>query len=125
MVEADFYQILDIRQLERGWLLTFSLNPNHAVFKGHFPGRPLLPGVCMVQIVKDVVCKLIGEPMFLAEAKQIKFLEMIIPKVNEVLEFKLNISEVDNNSRIVQASFEKEGRVCFKFQGNFQATERR
>ena len=36
-------------------LLTFliRLNPDHTIFKAHFPGSPILPGVCQVQILTD------------------------------------------------------------------------
>jgi 3-hydroxyacyl-[acyl-carrier-protein] dehydratase len=30
---------------------TFTLSPDFSGFKGHFPGNPVLPGVCMVQAV--------------------------------------------------------------------------
>ena len=31
------------------------LNPSHEIFKGHFPGNPILPGVCVVQILKEIL----------------------------------------------------------------------
>ena len=31
------------------------LNPAHRVFEGHFPGQPVVPGVCMVQMIKEIL----------------------------------------------------------------------
>jgi len=31
------------------------LNRLYQIFDGHFPGHPVLPAVCMLQMVKDVV----------------------------------------------------------------------
>ncbi len=33
-----------------------SFNPEHNIYKGHFPGLPITPGVCQVKWVKDVIC---------------------------------------------------------------------
>lgn len=33
------------------WTARFVFSPAFAGFRGHFPGRPVLPGVCMVQAV--------------------------------------------------------------------------
>ena len=30
------------------------LNSNHEIFSGHFPDNPILPGVCALQIAKEV-----------------------------------------------------------------------
>jgi 3-hydroxyacyl-[acyl-carrier-protein] dehydratase len=30
------------------------LNQNHEIFSGHFPGNPILPGVCSLQIAKEL-----------------------------------------------------------------------
>ncbi len=31
------------------------INKDCDIFKGHFPGHPVVPGACMLQIVKDVL----------------------------------------------------------------------
>ena len=119
MNEVDFYKIESTQKLERGWLMIFVLNPNHQIFEGHFPGNPVLPGVCMIQMVKDAVANMTGKKWLLSEARQIKFLEMIIPNEKDVFSFLLNY-EVDNAECLVRASFEKDGKTLFKFQGCFQ-----
>ena len=29
------------------------LHPDHTIYKAHFPGEPITPGVCVIQIAKD------------------------------------------------------------------------
>lgn len=38
-----------IRGEDGEWSATFVFPPDYAGFKGHFPGNPVLPGVCMVE----------------------------------------------------------------------------
>jgi 3-hydroxymyristoyl/3-hydroxydecanoyl-(acyl carrier protein) dehydratase len=33
------------------------INRDCEIFKGHFPGQPIAPGACMLQIVKDILEK--------------------------------------------------------------------
>ena len=35
------------------------LNPEHGIYKGHFPYVPVAPGVCLVQIIKEILLDLI------------------------------------------------------------------
>lgn len=116
--KTDFYKIIETIKKDKGWQLRFVLYPEHPIFKGHFPEQPVLPGVCMVLIVKNAVRELTGENWFLSEARQVKFLEMIIPHQDEVYDFHLEIEEKESYCG-VQASFDKKGKPFFKFQGKF------
>ena len=31
------------------------LNAEHEIYKAHFPGRPITPGVCLLQIAKELL----------------------------------------------------------------------
>jgi 3-hydroxyacyl-[acyl-carrier-protein] dehydratase len=59
-----------------------SINKTHHIFNGHFPGLPIVPGVCMVQIIKELVEKQLNRKLTLREAGNVKFLSMINPDVN-------------------------------------------
>ncbi len=40
----------DLNRIPEGaWLATFVFPPDYVGFQGHFPGNPVLPGVCMVE----------------------------------------------------------------------------
>jgi 3-hydroxymyristoyl/3-hydroxydecanoyl-(acyl carrier protein) dehydratase len=63
------------------------LNPKSPFFEGHFPGRPLMPGVLMVEcaaqaagILWQIVAKAeAGTPLFLAQVGQFRFLKSVLP----------------------------------------------
>jgi 3-hydroxyacyl-[acyl-carrier-protein] dehydratase len=54
MLQPDFYSFIRIVSNGSSSLeASFLLNPKHAIFAGHFPGQPVVPGVCMLQIIKE------------------------------------------------------------------------
>lgn len=55
------------------------LNPSCAIYKAHFPGQPITPGVCIVQIGKELLEELMGEKLNIIRVKNVKFLSIISP----------------------------------------------
>ena len=63
---------------------TIRLLPESPVYQGHFPGYPITPGVCLVEIALE----LMGEVRLVA-AKNIKFTSPVLPTETTELRFKL------------------------------------
>lgn len=100
MLLNDFYQITQKEQIsEAKYIFHISLNPNHEIFKGHFPGNPVTPGVCMMQIIKDLAESIYNEKLFLKSTSNVKFMALINPEVNPDLKLELDFSG-DINSEI-------------------------
>ena len=69
---------------------TLRLLPDSPVYQGHFPGYPITPGVCLVQMAMDLIEEMAGRKVRLAAAKNIKFTSPVIP--GEGTELRFNIS---------------------------------
>ena len=39
------------------------LNPEHFIYQAHFPGEPVTPGVCILQIGKELLAELLQESL--------------------------------------------------------------
>jgi len=72
---------------------TVKLNAEHEVFKGHFPGNPIMPGVCMIQMIKELIEKAMEKTLFLSVASNVKFMAIINPEKNETIQLSLNLTE--------------------------------
>ena len=47
MLLENFYKIIHIKEREDGkQAIEIELNPGHVLYQGHFPGQPVVPGVC-------------------------------------------------------------------------------
>jgi len=76
------------------------LNEDHPIFAGHFPGQPILPGVCIIQMLIDIVSAWEGYSLKLKKSKNIKFLKIIDPK--KTPEITLNIQMIYGADNLIQ-----------------------
>ena len=89
----DFYTAALISSSESNAQYEVSFTENHDVFVGHFPGQPVVPGVCTTAITKALLEKAIGMKLRMSEAKQIKFLQLLTPEVQPVASIKWILKE--------------------------------
>ena len=73
---------------------TVRLLPESPVYRGHFPGYPITPGVCLVEIALELIAEMAGQAghdgkVRLVAAKNIKFTSPIIPTSGTELRFNL------------------------------------
>jgi len=118
MLQHHLFTFTDL-QIEGDTVKTnIKLNPSHPIFKGHFPDNPILPGVCMMQMVKEVAEAYTNKKIKLFLAQDIKFLLVIHPEENTMIQMELKINMEDERIRIV-AQLLNNAIVFFKFKGTF------
>ena len=120
MLQNDLY-IVETNSTE-GNIFKFqiALNREHPVFKGHFPGQPVLPGACMLQMVKELVKDALGKTLTLKKADNLKFLAFVDPDKNERITAELNVLENDGQIKVT-ANFNMPGITFFRFSGTFSS----
>lgn len=116
MLMNDFYQISQVTSGDDSIEGTIHFNATHPIFQGHFPGQPVVPGVCTMQLVKEIMEWQRKQPMQLTDAPQVKFLQLITPEMTP--QFSIKWTEAGNNVS-VQASLRTEKDV-FKISGNYR-----
>ena len=55
------------------------LNPDHLIYKAHFPGQPVTPGVCILQMLQELLSVRCDKPLYIRKIKNAKFTSMISP----------------------------------------------
>jgi 3-hydroxyacyl-[acyl-carrier-protein] dehydratase len=93
MLIEGLYTIQSLEQNDQEVKASVKLNAAHDVFKGHFPDSPVMPGVCMIQMIKEITEQTLGKKLFLNVASNVKFMAIINPVVNETIDLLLTISE--------------------------------
>lgn len=120
MLQNDFFTITGLSGEAPSFKAILALNAQHRIFEGHFPGQPVVPGVCLMQIVHEVAETVLGSGRLkLLRADQLKFIAPIDPGKAGVLEMKLDCKRGEDGRVQVVASLSDDGKLCFKFNGVF------
>ncbi len=90
MLLNDLYFIRSLNESEHSLRADVELVASHCIFKGHFPGHPVLPGVCMMEMVTEILGSHKGRPFSISAAPMIKFLLMINPETDPLIVFEIN-----------------------------------
>ncbi|MBT1699711.1 3-hydroxyacyl-ACP dehydratase [Fulvivirgaceae bacterium PWU4] len=119
MLHNTFFKILKEEPAEGAVKALLSIDKDHAILKGHFPGQPVVPGVCMMQIVKALVERQTKRNLRLATAENMKFLSVIDPRQHQEVEASVSFSE--NNGVIsLNASLFSGSVTFFKLKATLQ-----
>lgn len=79
------------------------LNPSCFIYQAHFPGEPITPGVCIVQMGVELVEEVLQCKLSVVKAKNVKFLSVLKPQENQVVNYAINkLTEADNGEVKVQ-----------------------
>lgn len=69
------------------------LDAEHPVYGGHFPGNPVLPGVCSLQIVRECLELGTGRRHRFTAIRECKFLGMIVPQADGLLDIDIRLAD--------------------------------
>ncbi|WP_406844879.1 3-hydroxyacyl-ACP dehydratase [Flavobacterium soyae] len=98
MVLKDFYKVLSEEKTgDAKYNIRILVNANHEVFKGHFPGNPIMPGVCMIQIIKELVESITKSSLIIQTLSNVKFMALINPETNPELRLELDITTTEDD----------------------------
>ena len=119
ILQGDFFTIRNIAVEDRTVNAELELNAGHNIYKGHFPGQPVTPGVCMMQIIKELIETVLERKTRLVKADEMKFLLMIIPGENNCIQAQLKYNMDGDEGVNVTASLLRDTTTHFKFKGQF------
>jgi 3-hydroxyacyl-[acyl-carrier-protein] dehydratase len=123
MLQGDFFTITTLQADHNTVNAVLEINAAHRIFEGHFPGQPVVPGVCMMQMVKEVMEKAIGHTTRLVKADHLKFLSMVNPRENNTITAQLKYVQADNGEIQVTGSLLNGTATCLKFSGVLSGVE--
>lgn len=121
MFENDLYTLV---KLETGdgmspLVAGIQLNEKHPLFAGHFPGNPVLPGVCTMQIIRELLEKAEGQTLRLSKVLQIKYLGFLVPSALAEVTFTLHRIRRETGEIGCNATVMVNGSSVCSFKGDF------
>lgn len=65
------------------------LLPECGVYRGHFPGQPVSPGVFNIEMVKECAAQLIGRQLTVASIRQCRFMAVASPTLSPRMQISI------------------------------------
>lgn len=104
MLLEGFYRINQLTVTEDQVQASILLNSKHDVYKGHFPGQAVVPGVIQLQMVKEILEEHTKQRLFMGTISQVKYLHMIDPSATPRLTLSLQYKKNDEDGFLLTAS---------------------
>jgi 3-hydroxyacyl-[acyl-carrier-protein] dehydratase len=119
MLLNNFFYIDQVIADESSIKADIRVNSNHPILMGHFPEQPIVPGVCMLEMLKEVIQFNYNKKYQLESASMIKFLTMFAPPQFTSASFNIQINPFESNKLQVNASLNSDDTIFLKFKGVF------
>jgi len=119
---TNLYEILSLEKEDNSAKVLVSLNLKHEVYKGHFPGKPILPGALQLEMIKDIFALVLGRKLHLDSAKSIKYLGFIDPEQVKNLILKMQFNQTKEGWSLranIGDNQEEKPHIFTKFSGLF------
>ena len=113
-LKDDFFQVTDICPTATGLDYTIALNPEHFIYQAHFPGNPITPGVCIIQIVKELTEEQLQCKLLLKKVNNVKFLNVINPLENKEIVFSISTTSTGDDAHKVSVVISRENQQFAK-----------
>ncbi len=120
ILQNDFYTIINQESSEGSIISRIAIDKNHQIFGGHFPGLPVVPGVCMMQIVRELMEGHTNQKLRIVAGDNMKFLSVINPEVHPEVVATITYTESEQAYKI-QATLTETSTTFFKLKATLQS----
>lgn len=114
MLIPDFYTLQSYVITNEHITAQIRIHAFHPIFQGHFPGQPVTPGVCMLQICKELTEHVTRQRLRLNTCKNVKFTSPINPLTHPEVQVKLQIKSSEDSNYLVTGSVHYENIQAIK-----------
>ena len=93
MILEDFYEVSKTAIAGDDAVTSLKVNKHHEIYKGHFPGRPVTPGVILMLLFKEEAERIFDKKLQLVRADNVKFTAVFDPNEDDELILESNLTE--------------------------------
>ena len=110
----DFGQITALENGPEKSVYSVSINPKSQIFQGHFPGNPICPGVCHIELIRYCSSLAVSRNLQLATIKKCRFTSVVRPTEPVSLQLVVTIADkTDNGCEIKAEITDGQASVCY------------
>ncbi|MCM4158830.1 hydroxymyristoyl-ACP dehydratase [Antarcticibacterium flavum] len=119
MLLEDFYKVENTTtSLEGDHTAILRINNSHHLYNGHFPHRPVTPGVMLMQLFKEDAERTCGKTLYLKKAVNVKFMAVVDPNEDPQLVLEYSLENIDGELGLKGVARHK-GAIAIKFNARY------
>ena len=97
MLIKDYYTIESVEKKDDGMTcFQINLRPDSTIYEGHFPGEPVSPGVCNIQMIKECAEQVADKSLLLNNLQQCRLTTLVTPIQHSQVEVVIALEEKGN-----------------------------
>ena len=101
-LSGSFFTLLSSEVNEGLGTYNLKLNRDHFIFRCHFPEQPIVPGVCIVQMLAELLSGCAGRKLYVKEMRRVKFVGPVYPDRTSELSYR--VTSYNDDGQNVSAS---------------------
>ena len=121
-LKDSYYQIVRETVEGREGRFRIRLLPDCPVYRGHFPGNPVSPGVCNIRTIQECACRVAGERLFIATIKRCRLTALASPTACPELDVNVSALPVAHGFQ-VKATISDAAKQYVDFKGELICLE--
>lgn len=99
-LNRNLYNIIEKETSGEVITYTIALIPSCIIYSAHFPGMPITPGVCQVQIIKELLEDYLNRTLTISGVKNAKFVSVLTPTEKPLRVSLSKIKQEDNQFKV-------------------------
>lgn len=108
MLLNDLYFLQSVSGTEGAATFHILVKEDHPLYKGHFPGQPVTPGVILAEMVKELLENHLDKSLEMVRMRQCKFLSAHHPAQHARMEISVSWTPGDEYTVQANGSFQPE-----------------
>ena len=121
LLKDKFYKLIKETRLDaNNAVYLVSLLPNADVYRGHFPQKPVCPGVCNIELIRECAEMLSGRDLYMKYIKQCRLTAVATPSTCPLLDVSVSLTaNEDGQSYLVVARIYNDVTSYMELKGEF------
>lgn len=117
ILENNFYQIIHADTTNSRGTFLIRLLPECEIYRGHFPGHPVCPGVCHIGMIREIASHLTKIPLAIKRIRKCRFTAVASPDICPELEIYIEVQPCDTGYQVTACIRDRE-KSYMEFKGN-------
>ena len=116
LLTDKYYTISDLRKEAGSAVVSIILRSDCEVYRGHFPGNPISPGVCNIEMIKECAEEVIGKELRIQTIKQCRMKAVVSPAICPMLKIDMKYVPTSDGYSVTASIFDAQ-KIYMEFKG--------